>query len=128
MNAVIDYKGYPDDTLTISLNRQNVNVFTYYYDDFITLQYDKRSGGLVNINIEGITLLHDKDYNGYDESADTITCKLFDVEPAGCDFAYRDVEDKALISLDRDENGNLIGFEIVNVTKLMSGLLESSER
>ena len=98
MNAVIDYKGYPDDTLTISLNRQNVNVFTYYYDDFITLQYDKRSGGLVNINIEGITL------------------------------AYRDVENKALISLDRDENGNLIGFEIVNVTKLMSGLLESSER
>jgi len=128
MNAVITYKGYPDDTLTISLNKQNVNVFTYHYDDFITLQYDKRSGGLVNINIENISFLHDRDYNGYDEAADTITCKLFDVPPVGCDFAYRDDEDRALISLDRDENGNLIGFEIVNVEDLMLGLLETSER
>jgi hypothetical protein len=113
---------YNEDTLNIIVEDYE-KVFDYPYDDWITVSYDKRTGNLAEIKVEGMSRIQDKGYPSYDVDTDTIDIRLSDKEVIGCDFFWSNPEHHIMFSIDRDHNGNLLGIELINIGKFMELLL-----
>ena len=113
---------YDDDTLTLVVDEYE-KVFDYPYDDWITISYDRRTGNLAEIKIEGMSRIQDKGYPSYSVATDTIDIRLSKQEAQGCDFFWTNPEHHIMFSIDRDINGNLLGIELINIGKFMELLL-----
>ena len=113
---------YDEDTLTLVVDEYE-KVFDYPYDDWITISYDRRTGNLAEIKIEGMSRIQDKGYPSYSVATDTIDIRLSKQEAQGCDFFWTNPEHHIMFSIDRDINGNLLGIELINIGKFMELLL-----
>ena len=113
---------YDDDTLTLVVDEYE-KVFDYPYDDWITISYDRRTGNLAEIKIEGMSRIQDKGYPSYSIGTDTIDIRLSKQQAQGCDFFWSSPEHHIMFSIDRDVNGNLLGIELINIGKFMELLL-----
>ena len=54
----------PEDVLTLIFDEYE-KIFNYPYDDWITLSYDRRTGNLAEIKIEGMSRIQDKGYHPF---------------------------------------------------------------
>ena len=113
---------YNDDILTLVVDEYE-KVFDYPYDDWITISYDRRTGNLAEIKIEGMSRIQDKGYPSYSIDTDTIDIRLSKQQAQGCDFFWSSPEHHIMFSIDRDVNGNLLGIELINIGKFMELLL-----
>jgi len=112
----------PEDVLTLIFDEYE-KVFDYPYDDWITLSYDRRTGNLAEIKIEGMSCIQDKGYPSYELATDTLNIRLSNNQVQGCDILWHDPNHHIMLSADRDSNGNLLGIEFTNVGKYMELLL-----
>lgn len=112
----------PEDVLTLIFDEYE-KVFDYPYDDWITLSYDRRTGNLAEIKIEGMSHIQDKGYPSYEIETDTLNIRLSDSEAQGCDILWHDPNHHIMFSVDRDCNGNLLGVELNNIGKYMELIL-----
>ena len=65
----------PEDVLTLVLDEYE-KIFDYPYDDWITVSYDRRTGNIAEIKIEGLSHIQDKGYPSYEVATDTLNIRL----------------------------------------------------
>lgn len=112
------------DKLILTLTDKPQNTYDYAYDDWITISYEKSTGNLSEIIIDGMSRIQDEGYSSYDPENDLINIQLSNKPPVGCDMFYFNKKRNILFSINRDEHGNLLGIELMNIGEFMLKLLK----
>ena len=91
-------------------------------EGFVDLDLNPKTGAIYAIEIRNVLKIIngdlDSEYMEYDEETDSLNISFLEdgYEQLGCDCVFADMSQNAMITLDRNEVGNLQGIEVVSLS------------
>tara|TARA_R100000808_G_C2073243_1_gene99898 strand:- start:190 stop:582 length:393 start_codon:yes stop_codon:yes gene_type:complete len=112
------------DYLDIQVDRKQCSdVFISKPHQNVSLTFNKDTGGLIQVMISDFfeVIKHSDGAVNWDMDSDSLSVSLTKdhTVDALCDLVYFDDKTQTMVTLNRNEYGNLTGMEIINVHKLI---------
>jgi len=112
------------DYLDIQVDKKHCSdVFISKPHSNVSLTFNKDTGGLIQVMISDFfeVIKHSDGAVTWDMDSDSLSVSLTKDHSvdALCDLVYFDEKSQTMITLNRNEVGNLTGFEIINAHKLI---------
>ena len=107
-------------------------ITTQPYELIVDVTFNVLTGGLLEFDITGLKSNFDGDPPEglrYNPDEDTLYIKLHpdDQEDSPCDMVFLDVAKEALVTLNRNNVGNLTGIEIIGLEKIFEIAIDIRE-